>query len=134
MFGVVNPTEEQSGDAYASLVAQLDGGKSAAPKRFPFGGALIDNPNLADGGDDAGDDASATGGSTAKPTGTQSSGGADATDPALSAPGADTPPASGGSGESAESTETNPSGSGAGSILAPMAGLVGAVGFAVLLG
>jgi len=47
MYGVVNPTEKKSKAAYGALVSVLEDKKAKQPsKTTPFGGALIDNPNL----------------------------------------------------------------------------------------
>lgn len=44
MFGIINPTDKFSGEAYAGLVSQLGDKSATEPSRKPFGGALIDNP------------------------------------------------------------------------------------------
>lgn len=44
MFGIVNPTDKFSGEAYSGLVAQVGDKPAGEPADKPFGGALIDNP------------------------------------------------------------------------------------------
>ena len=46
MFGIVNPTDKFSGEAYAGLVAQLGDKPAGEPASKPFDGALIDNPGV----------------------------------------------------------------------------------------
>lgn len=112
MFGIVNPTDKLSGEAYAALAADL-GDKPAVAPRAPFGGALIDNP----GADETADE-------TAPPAAT----GAFTT--SVDEPGADVPTAA---DDVPGSIETAEEGSGAVVAGAPVAGLAAVVGVAMFL-
>ncbi|SPO00101.1 uncharacterized protein DNG_02953 [Cephalotrichum gorgonifer] len=130
MYGIVNPTKEASGQAYFALVSELGQQKAVEPARAaPFGGALIDNPNLAGNGsstktdaDGASGTATATGGFTTNPS---------VVDPPPT--GTSTGPVVTGADVAAGSEETDGSGSAGALVRAPTVGFAAALGLALLL-
>lgn len=114
MFGIVNPTDKFSGEAYAGLVAEQGDQPAVVPADKPFGGALIDNPGA---------------GETASETAPAATG---AFTTSVDEPGNDNVPTA--AGDIPGSIETAEGEEGAGPVMTvPLPGFVVAAGLALML-